>query len=595
MPPARLARPSTGPLPWAAWLAAALLLWLALLPPVRAQAAAPAAAFQPAPAAALPGLPPPDTAPLPAAAASATQVHAGVPLQLNQRRIVDFRGTQLGRSPAERSAQAQVLLRQVLALDGPGAVTLWLQDGHAGVQVDGRIVFYLLPDDLALDMPGEPLANAAEVVRTRLQAAIAEVREARDLRRIGQGLALSLLASALAWLVLRQVWGLPQRLRTRAAARLARWEQTSTNRGLARTYAHHAMSAAHGGLSLLTWLLVLLLADLWFTFVLGQFAYTRPWAERSTQWLLGLLQQFAMAVAGAVPGLLSAALIFFIARQLAQALSHILQRVERGTVQVSWLDHDTAGPTRRVGIFVVWLFALAFAYPFLPGANSDAFKGVSVLAGLMLSLGGSSVVGQIIAGLSLMYARTMRSGEYVKIGETEGTVSSVGMFSTKVQTGLGEEVSLPNAWVFAQPVRNFSRLAPEGRFVLHTAVTIGYATPWRQVHAMLLEAARRAPDVADDPPPYVVQTALSDFYVEYRLCADSSRSAPRRRAEAMSQLHSCIQDVFNENGVQIMSPHYLADPPQAQVVPPGGWAPDLAPPAPVPPTPPQAGGGASAR
>jgi small-conductance mechanosensitive channel len=360
------------------------------------------------------------------------------------------------------------------------------------VQVDGRIVFTCFARRRGAGHAGERWPTQPGGAHPAAGRHCRSARS-RDLRRIGQGLALSLLASALAWLVLRQVWGLPQRLRTRAAARLARWEQTSTNRGLARTYAHHAMSAAHGGLSVLTWLLVVLLVDLWATFVLGQFAYTRPWAERSTQWLLGLLQQFALGVAGAVPGLLSAALIFFIARQLAQALSHILQRVERGTVQMTWLDPDTAGPTRRVGIFVVWLFALAFAYPFLPGANSDAFKGVSVLAGLMLSLGGSSVVGQIIAGLSLMYARTMRSGEYVKIGETEGTVSSVGMFSTKVQTGLGEEVSLPNAWVFAQPVRNFSRLAPEGRFVLHTAVTIGYATPWRQVHAMLLEAARRAP------------------------------------------------------------------------------------------------------
>jgi small-conductance mechanosensitive channel len=220
---------------------------------------------------------------------------------------------------------------------------------------------------------------------------------------------------------------------------------------------------------------------------------------------------------------------------------------------------------------VVWLFALAIAYPFLPGANSEAFKGVSVLAGLMLSLGASSVVGQVIAGLSLMYARVLRSGEYVKIGDTEGTVASVGMFATKLHTGMGEELSLPNAWVFGQAVRNYSRLAPDGRYVLHTAVTIGYATPWRQVHAMLLEAARRCPDVATEPVPYVVQTALSDFYVEYRLCAHGSRSAPRRRAEAMSQLHAHIQDVFNENGVQIMSPHYRSDPPAPQVVPPEGW------------------------
>jgi small-conductance mechanosensitive channel len=528
------------------------------------------------------------SATLPAVAASTPDLPTAYPLRLNQRHIVDFRGAMLARSAAERAAQAQVQLRQALAQRGPGQVTLWMQDGNVGLQVDGRVVFYLRPEDVELEQPGEPLAAAAEVVRVRLQAAIAEVREATDLRRIGQGLGLSLLATALAWGALHLVWRLPNRMQASAAARLARWEQSSENRSLARTYTHHAMGAAQGGVRLLTWLLVLLLADLWFTFVLGQFAYTRPWAERSTQWLLGMLQQFALAVAGAVPGLLTAALIFFIARQLTQALGSILRRVERGMVAMTWLDRDTAGPTRRVGTFVIWLFALAFAYPFLPGANGDAFKGVSVLAGLMLSLGASSVVGQIIAGLSLMYSRTMRSGEYVKIGDTEGTVSSVGMFSTKVQTGLGEEVSLPNAWVFGQPVRNFSRLAPEGRFVLHTAVTIGYATPWRQVHAMLLEAARRAPDVATDPPPYVVQTALSDFYVEYRLCAHSSRSAPRRRAEAMSQLHACIQDVFNENGVQIMSPHYLADPPQAQVVPPGDWAPGLAPAAPVPPQP---GGG----
>jgi small-conductance mechanosensitive channel len=162
-------------------------------------------------------------------------------------------------------------------------------------------------------------------------------------------------------------------------------------------------------------------------------------------------------------------------------------------------------------------------------------------------------------------------GEYVKIGETEGTVTALGLFTTRVHTGMGEEVSLPNALVMSLPVRNFSRLVPDGRFVLHTAVTIGYATPWRQVHAMLLEAARRTAGVAQQPPPYVVQTALSDFYVEYRLCCQGSRGAPDRRVEAMSQLHGHVQDVFNENGVQIMSPHYRADPPEPQVVAPGPW------------------------
>jgi small-conductance mechanosensitive channel len=154
-------------------------------------------------------------------------------------------------------------------------------------------------------------------------------------------------------------------------------------------------------------------------------------------------------------------------------------------------------------------------------------------------------------------------------GETEGTVVEMGLFATRIHTGMGEEVSLPNTVIFSQPVRNFSRLVRDGRFVLHTAVTIGYATPWRQVHAMLLEAARRSEGVAQTPAPTVVQTALSDFYVEYRLCAQSTQAAPQRRVEAMSTLHANVLDVFNENGVQIMSPHYRSDPPDAQVVLPG--------------------------
>jgi small-conductance mechanosensitive channel len=119
--------------------------------------------------------------------------------------------------------------------------------------------------------------------------------------------------------------------------------------------------------------------------------------------------------------------------------------------------------------------------------------------------------------------------------------------------------------------RNFSRAADGGGFVVHTGVTIGYATPWRQVHAMLLEAARRTPGLAAHPAPYVLQTALSDFYVEYRLVANGEPSSPAGRAEAMSALHASVLDVFNEYGVQIMSPHYIADPPDVQVVPKAHW------------------------
>lgn len=332
----------------------------------------------------------------------------------------------------------------------------------------------------------------------------------------------------------------------------------------------HARSTLRGLTTALAWIVGLLALDAWLAFVLHQFAYTRPWGERSTAWLLQLTEEMARGVAGAMPGLFVAAVIFLLARAATRANTHFLARVARGETRLGWLDADTAVPTQRLSNVAIWLFALAMAYPYLPGANSEAFKGVSVLVGLMVSLGGSGVVGQVMAGMSLMYSRSLRVGEYVRIGDTEGTVTQLGVFATKLHTGMGEEVSLPNAVVFGQPVRNFSRLVQDGRFMLQTAVTIGYATPWRQVHAMLLEAAGRTAGVAPDPAPFVVQTALSDFYIEYRLCAQSNRAAPDSRAKAMSQLNANVVDVFNENGVQIMSPHYMADPPQPQIVPPAG-------------------------
>ena len=219
----------------------------------------------------------------------------------------------------------------------------------------------------------------------------------------------------------------------------------------------------------------------------------------------------------------------------------------------------------------VWVFALAMAYPYIPGSGTEAFKGVSVLLGLMVSIGASGIVGQAASGLILMYTRTFRPGEYVRIGEHEGTIVEMGMFTTRIRTGLGEELTVPNSFALAVVSKNYSRAVKGAGFVLDTTVTIGYDAPWRQVHAMLIEAARRTPGVLSDPAPHVFQTALSDFYVEYRLVCQAVPSEPRPRAEVLSALHANVQDVFNEYGVQIMSPHYLGDPADPKVVPKAHW------------------------
>ena len=217
---------------------------------------------------------------------------------------------------------------------------------------------------------------------------------------------------------------------------------------------------------------------------------------------------------------------------------------------------------------MIWLFALAMAYPYLPGAETNAFKGLSVLAGLMVSIGASSVVGQAASGLILMYSRAFRAGEYVSIGDSEGKVLELGMFATRLATVSGEELIVPNSHILSHPTRNLSRMAVGG-YAIDTSVTIGYDTPWRQVHALLKLAAERTEAIRKRPEPYVIQTALSDFYVEYRLVARADAEAPRPRV--LSELHASILDVFNEHGVQIMSPHYLKDPATPKVVAEQDW------------------------
>lgn len=320
------------------------------------------------------------------------------------------------------------------------------------------------------------------------------------------------------------------------------------------------------------WGFALLLTYQWIGFVLGRFPFTRPWGEDLNTFLLDTVTGMLTTVARSVPDLLIVVVIFMIARAVNGMLRTFFDGVQAARIRVDWLDPDSARPTRQLTSIAVWVFALVMAYPsYIPGSDSEAFKGLFVLIGLMISVGASGIVGQAARGLILMYTRTYRPGEYVRVGDHEGTIVEMGMFTTRLRTGLGEELTLPNSLVLSVVTRNYSRAIKSAGFVLDTAVTIGYDAPWRQVHAMLVEAARRTADVLPVPAPRVFQTALSDFYVEYRLVCQAVPSDPRPRAEVLSNLHANVQDVFNEHGVQIMSPHYLGDPADPKIVPKSRW------------------------
>jgi small-conductance mechanosensitive channel len=242
--------------------------------------------------------------------------------------------------------------------------------------------------------------------------------------------------------------------------------------------------------------------------------------------------------------------------------------VERGDLLVSWLDPLAALAARRLTMLAIWLFALTIAYPYIPGASTDAFKGVSVFVGLIVSLGSAGVVGQIIGGLFVTFSRALRPGDVVHLGDIHGVVKKLGLVSVTVSTPTQEEVTIPNSVVVAGAIKNFSR-GHQATVVLSTSVTIGYNTPWRQVRAMLFQAAARTPGVLREPAPMVHETALSDFYVEYELVAHGDMAVSR--PALLSRLHEQILDIFNEHGVQIMSPNFEAQPEQPAIVDRSQW------------------------
>lgn len=543
-------------------LAFCFAVLLGLSAPAWAQASAPATPLGPATTA----------APAPTTPAAGT-------LRFYSRPLITFRGELGGVSAPDRASRALARLQEQLEKEGAHLVSRKADAMGVLVQIDGATTFVVTPAEVDVTQQ-ETLDTAADRAQRALETAIAQSKESRDgdaiLKALGWSAAASVLALGL-W------WGL-QRLHAALGRKLLQLSAEHATRlqvgGIALVNRNRVVAVVRGAITLVLRLMLFLVAYQWLSFVLGRFPFTRAWGEALTGYLLDFAAGAGNAVIGAVPGLFTACVIFYLARLLTRGLDGFFERVLEGEHTLAWLDADVAVPTRRIAKVLVWLFALAMAYPYLPGAGTEAFKGLSVLVGLMISLGASNLVGQAASGLILTYGRVYRKGEYVQLANQEGTVTEMGMFATRIRTGLGEELTISNTSILAGTTKNYSRTVQGAGYVVDTTVTIGYDTPWRQVHAMLIDAALRTEGILTHPAPQVFQTALSDWYPVYRLVCQAVPEEPRPRALVLSALHANIQDVFNTFGVQIMSPQYIADPATPKTVPPAQWAP---PPAAEPP------------
>jgi len=345
-------------------------------------------------------------------------------------------------------------------------------EGGRFVELNRVAVFQIRPSDIDPTM-GESLDEVANNAAQNLKIAVGEAREQGNAKVMLKGIGLFVLASLFLYLACRFIYWGESAIISRLQLWLARYEAELS----VAIRPQQAINALIFLVRFGKWVLVMMAGYEWATVAFRQFPYTRPLGEKLQSYLVDTIQGVLSAIVGSLPGLLVVFLIVLLTRFTSRMLKAFFAKVESGVITVPWLAQETAKPTRKLTQALLWLFAFAMAYPYFPGSNTEAFRGLSVLVGVMLSIGGSGVVGQAASGLIVIYSRVLREGEYVKIGELEGLVTAVGIFSTKIKTANGEEVNMPNALIGSSTTVNSSRLAEGKGLVVHTTVTIGYKTP----------------------------------------------------------------------------------------------------------------------
>jgi small-conductance mechanosensitive channel len=434
---------------------------------------------------------------------------------------------------------------------------------HDLVAGDRLVMKVLDADAAAVGVPRELLAqDYARRMQEALDRYRVEHAPAALWIALAKAVATVLVAGGILWL-----WG-------RLHRRLKAWVIIRARRGMAavqrKTYRLVRMDhlrgpllALLGGLRLVVWVVVIYVAlDLF----LSYFPHTRGMAVRMAELVLVPLADLGRAVIAAIPKLIVLAVVFWLVRFLLRTSIAFFSRVADGRLHIEGFYADWANPTRRIVNLLIIVAGVMIAYPYIPGSSTDAFKGISIFLGVLLSIGSSGVISNLMTGLTITYMRAFRVGDVIRIGDTLGTVVESSLLVTRLKTARGLEITLPNSQVMAGQIVNYS--ASKNAY-LSTGVTIGYDAPWRQVHAMLLEAAARTAGVRREPAPFILQTALEDFYVRYDL--NVALVDMGRQGRVLSELHQHIQDVFNEYGVQIMSPNFEAQPDQPVLVPKSQW------------------------
>jgi small-conductance mechanosensitive channel len=501
-------------------------------------------------------------------AAQAPETDQLAPVTIDGRTMFRVRG--ISAFPAaERAAQVADRIRELARDRSFDPSTLELVHGERDSRIGPATRPVVRIFDIDAELEDAERQILAEVYLTRIREAIADYRAVRTRAAMLSAAWRAVLATLLSAAAIFVFWRLRRAIQTWLQRRFRGRVHDVTIRSFEVLRADRIWALVLALLRLALALAILAVVVIYVRAILSVLPWTRGVASQVDDWVVHPLAVLGSGLVAVIPDLVFLAVLFFVTRYLLRLTRLFATSVGRGEVTLGGFDPEWAEPTYKLVRIAMIAFAVIVAYPYIPGSSSAAFKGVSIFMGIVFSLGSSSAISNVIAGYTMVYRRAFREGDRVKVAGVIGDVTRVRLQVTHLRTPKNEDVVIPNSTILSSEIVNYNTLAKDPGLILHTTVGIGYETPWRQVEAMLLEAAARTPGLRPEPKPYVLQLALGDFAVTYEInvYCDDPQAMPR----LYTALHRNILDVFNEYGVQIMTPAYEGDPPEPKVVPRDKW------------------------
>jgi len=481
---------------------------------------------------------------------------AGAPVVFNGKTLFTIESGVGAFSPQARARAVEGRLGDLSRSPSAKIDALSVAEGEMSSDIVAGDIIVLSITDPDARTAGKPRHELAAEYAGILQTALRDSRREHGFREAAEGVALSVLVTLLFALLLRVLHTGFARLRTLLESwhgtripdiRIQRLELLTADRLVwVVTSACRALEAT----------VVVIAVYFYVSLLLSIFPATRGLSATLLAYLQAVLHTAAAAIAAYAPSLLMILVIAIVTRFAIQISHYLFRGIESGMLTIPGFYSEWATPTYKIVRFLILAIAAVIVFPYIPGHDSPALRGLSIFFGVLFSLGSAGAVGNLVAGLLLTYTRAFQVGDRVRIADTLGDVQETSLLATHIRTVKNEDVTVPNSLVLSSHIVNFSSGSRDGALILHTTVTIGYDAPWREVHRLLLAAARATQHILAEPEPFVLQTALNDFYVSYQINACTDQ--PRHMPEIYSELHRNIQDKFNEAGLEICSPHFSA-------------------------------------